>query len=149
MNELQIFKNRGSSTMKNKEFYLDELIDLFSKHFNVGIRNGVPIPCDDIDFCSECEWKGHNNCCSPEKFKEWANEEYVKPKVDWEKVPVDTPVYVWNSEHAERARHFAKVEKGIIYTWINGLTSFTSNKDQVESWDYAELAKPHPEWTIK
>lgn len=35
-----------------------------------------------------------------------------------------------------------------FYTWINGLTSFTSDKDQVESWDYAELAKPNPEWTI-
>ena len=144
--------------MKNKEFYLDEIIDLISHGCKVAVKDNAPSACQVSCECDECLFSSCSGVfsgvteylkCNQEKFKEWANEEYVKPKVDWEKVPVDTSVYVWNSEHGERARHFAKVEKGVIYTWINGLTSFTSNKDQVESWDYAELAEPNPEWMKK
>ena len=40
-------------------------------------------------------------------------------------------------------RHFAKYEDGKIYTWIDGCTSFTTNK--TTSWKYAKLYKEEEE----
>lgn len=63
--------------------------------------------------------------------------------VDWSKVAVDTPIYVREYEsHAWEKRHFAFFKNGKVYSWVSGVTSWTTdNKDYVFSWKYAKLAE--------
>ena len=68
-------------------------------------------------------------------------EECKEPEVDWSKVEVNTPILVRDYESQEwEARHFAKYEDGVIYTWDGGSTSWTS-KGNVTEWKYAKLAE--------
>ena len=71
----------------------------------------------------------------------WMLEEYKEPEVDWSKVAVDTPILVRDYESQEwEARHFAKYEDGVIYSWDGGSTSWTS-RGNVTEWKYAKLAE--------
>lgn len=62
--------------------------------------------------------------------------------IDWHKVPVDTPVFVRDSEcEVWRCRHFAKYENGKVYTWSSGRTSWSNFiSDDPICWKYAKLA---------
>ena len=62
-------------------------------------------------------------------------EEYL----DWTKVPVDAKVLVSNDGKDWIKRHFAKYEDEYVYTCRNGLSSFTTEKDDVYRWNYAKL----------
>ena len=62
-------------------------------------------------------------------------EEYL----DWTKVPVDAKVLVSNDGKDWIKRHFAKYEDEHVYTFRNGLSSFTTEKDDVYRWNYAKL----------
>lgn len=67
-------------------------------------------------------------------------EECKEPEVDWSKVEVNTPILVRDYESQEwEARHFAKYEDGVIYTWDGGSTSWTS-RGNVTEWKHAKLA---------
>ena len=67
--------------------------------------------------------------------------ECEEPKVDWSKVPVDTPILVKDYEDAEWSkRHFAKYENGIIYAWQAGCTS-QSIAVHMSKWKFAKLAE--------
>ena len=57
--------------------------------------------------------------------------------IDWSKVPIDTKIIISDDNKDWNRRHFAKYENGKIYTWIDGCTSFTTNK--TTSWKYAKL----------
>lgn len=59
--------------------------------------------------------------------------------IDWSKVPIDTKIIISDDNKDWNRRHFAKYENGKIYTWIDGCTSFTTNK--TTSWKYAKLYK--------
>lgn len=63
--------------------------------------------------------------------------------VDWGKVSVDTKILISGDNKDWDRRHFAKYEDGKIYTWIDGCTSFTTNK--TTSWKYAKLYKEEEE----
>lgn len=63
--------------------------------------------------------------------------------VDWSKIEVDTPVFVRNTTiEPWKCRYFAEYNDGIVYTWVDGRTSW-SNKisDEPTSWKYAKLAE--------
>ena len=62
-------------------------------------------------------------------------EEYL----DWTKVPVDAKVLVSNDGEDWIRRYFAKYEDEYVYTFRNGLSSFTTEKDDVYRWNYAKL----------
>lgn len=67
-------------------------------------------------------------------------EEYQK--IDWSKVPVDTPIFVRNSETEEwRPRHFCNLRNNIVYAYDSGLSSHTADYRTVP-WSYAKLANP-------
>ena len=124
--------------MKNKERYVDEIMDIvpFSK-LAVSKKTNKPCRCTQI-MCRNClfgQWFGY---CG-EKAKEWLKSEYV-PYVDWNKVKVDTKVLV--SEDGEKwyKRHFAKYENGKVYVWYEARTSWTVvNKVDTYPWEYAKL----------
>ena len=64
-----------------------------------------------------------------------------EPEVDWTKVPVDTPILVRNgTDPTWHRRYFAKYEDGMVYTWAEGKTSWSSN-GRIVRWDYAKLAE--------
>ena len=78
----------------------------------------------------------------------WLLEEYKEPEeleIDWSKVKVDTPILVRDYEDTESAmvvwlkRYFAEYKDGLVYTWINGRTSW--NEDCTKGWKYARLAE--------
>ena len=132
---------------------MDKIIDLISDGEEVAIKNNIPTFCLSFGSCDGCLMfnQSENGSCDPGLFKKWANEEYVPPEVDWEKVPIDTPIYVWNGDGEKCSRHFAGIARYgsdvQICAWNHGRTSFTTiNKSP---WDHAELAEPHPEWVKK
>ena len=83
----------------------------------------------------------------------WLLEEYEEPeepKIDWSKVPVDTPVLVRGCEDEEwKKMHFAECVLNTVYVWEGGKTSWTT--DNTYPWEYAKLPedekKPEVDWT--
>ena len=63
------------------------------------------------------------------------------PYSDWEDVPVDTKVFVKDFEDNEWIpRYFSHFENGYVFTFVNGATSFTCNREETTSWRFAKLA---------
>lgn len=90
---------------------------------------------------STCDFVACTQCV--DMVKEWLDQPYEEPKIeiDWSKVPVDTPVYVWFGRRTEKCkRYFAKYEDGWVYTFDNGCTSWTSD-NEMTGWDNFELAR--------
>ena len=70
----------------------------------------------------------------------WLMKEYEEPKVDWDKVEIDTPILVRDFvEDRWKARHFAKYKNRKVYAWSDGVTSW-STEGHVVMWNYAKLA---------
>lgn len=61
--------------------------------------------------------------------------------VDWSKVPVDTPVVVWDDgDLTKKNRHFARYENDIVYAFKGGHTSWSiHDESDVIGWDNARL----------
>lgn len=104
------------------------------------------VDCRDISCtnCAFCKFNSAYNNCKANAMK-WAAEEYIEPAdVDWSKVPVDTKIWVRDSENSKwYPRYFAKYEDGAVYTFYNGRTSWSSD-DKVPwayPWAYAKLAE--------
>lgn len=80
--------------MTNGEAYKDKLENLLARV--VTVVDGKPESCATAD-CKRCLFRG--SCGKPEHKKaiiDWLNAEYHEPPVDWNKVPIDTPVMVRN-----------------------------------------------------
>ena len=127
--------------MTNKEKYGNKIIELAIDEGVLALKNGEPAPCAKIK-CEDCDYGKSDSCGGSEyKFREWLNSEY-KPKTDWSKVAVDTPILVRDSEEeAWRKRHFAKYENETVYAWIAGKTSWSSNRGNITNWEMAKLAE--------
>ena len=122
--------------MKNYEKYADEIREYKGSNFC------IDFVCQHILKIEDCDYIGCSRCNMLQML--WLLEDYEEPKepeVDWSNVKVDTPILVRDYEGQEwGARHFAKYENEIIYTWDGGGTSWTS-KGNVTEWKYAKLAK--------
>lgn len=126
--------------MTNYEHYKEQI----EKNVRLGWRtavdkDGKPHACYEMS-CKDC--LAEDADCYQTVAK-WADEEYIKPeeRVDWSKVPVDTPVLVkvtcdgdWDK------RYFAKYQNGCVYTFSNGATSWSCNGN-IDSWNFAKLAE--------
>lgn len=126
--------------MTNREKYAEQIIDMSLNDIEIAVdKEGRLCDCNEID-CNDCMF------CSPgcrEKLKEWAEQEYVEPPVNWSKVPVDTKILVRDSETGQWSRrHFARYEKNSVFSWRNGCTSYSvAGYDDVTDWKYAKLAE--------
>lgn len=98
--------------------------------------------------CSRCIFNVAEGCCgleleNPEKALELVmNYEIL---VDWTKVPVDTPIYVRDSEEDDwLPQYFSGFVNGKVFAWVGGKTSFSSkNKlSNTISWKFAKLKDP-------
>lgn len=122
--------------MTNREKYLDEILAAMSwGKFSGEIDHCQNHKCDDCDFET-----GQRSC--RKEIMDWLRAEVDKePEVDWNKVPVDTPVWVRDRDgDTWKPRYFARYENGLIYTWANGATSWSG--DGIGTyWNQAKLAK--------
>lgn len=118
--------------MKNYEKYKDFVIDC--------------IKGDDVcklaekaygsDFCS-----GRSCPECGELVAEWLDEECT-PKIDWSKVPVDTPVICTNHRGKKFNRHFSGYENGSIAVFSYGTTSWSASGDaSIWGTEEVELAR--------
>ena len=119
--------------MKNYEKYAEEIREYKGDNFCADFVNPHILgecSCSQMD-CDQCKMLQII----------WLLEDYKEPETDWSKVEVDTPILVRDYESQEwEARHFAKYEDGVVYTWDGGSTSWTSKGKMVE-WRYAKLAE--------
>ena len=72
-------------------------------------------------------------------------ENYEEPEklgINWNEIPVDTPILVRQSRGDDwTKRHFAKYERGTVYAWCDGQTSWTTYNRDMINWHYAKLVK--------
>ena len=125
--------------MKNYEKYEDKIRERKGMHFCDEFVRPYILGRDSCDGVS-CEK------CSMLQLL-WLLKDYEEPEVDWNKVEVDTPILVRNSEDEDwYRRYFAEYKDGVVYTWVNGCTSWTAfNSSDVIKWKYAKLAESEDE----
>lgn len=131
--------------MTNREKYAERILDIAVTGHSIAVdKKGNLYKCSDLE-CEDCIFSRveQDNCYCGEKIKEWSEQEYVEPPVDWSKVPVDTKVYVRDSDSDNWApRYFAKFEDGLIFTWTNGATSFSRSRfGGLSWWNQGKLAE--------
>ena len=131
--------------MTNREKYAEQIIDIAVTGSSIAVdKKGEMHKCENLR-CRDCIFvksEESDHYCT-EKTKEWSEQEYVEPPVDWSKVPVDTKILVRDSEDEEwKKRHFAKFEDGKIFAWTSGVTSFSSeSSDSITWWMKGKLAE--------
>lgn len=107
--------------MLNKEKFAKEIVEIVTNGRDLSVVNGKPCSCDDT-CCADCDF--HNNTCA-EGLKEWANSEYKELVIDWDKVPVDTPVLVWDYDDRCKKKKILCWNKWhkihVLYWWSNEL----------------------------
>lgn len=127
--------------MTNREKYVNEILDIAGKGKVLAVdkSTGKPIECDSLSRCENCLfYDKENRKCGNRKW--WLDSEYV----DWTKVAVDTPILVSDDPEFKIVRkgHFAQYTYGVIYTFSEGMTSWTATwrTHQITGWNYAKLA---------
>lgn len=130
--------------MTNKEKYVEDLYSIFLNSFGVDGENKpfrCTFRCDGKCYGRICQFYNNEIACET-LAKQWLDEEY---KTDWSKVPVDTPILVKDSESESvkwKHRYFAKYENGKVFTWADGVTSWSiENANFVTEWKYARLCE--------
>ena len=123
--------------MLNKEKYAKEILDIVCSGNDIGKRNGHLYPCANIN-CSDCEFNKCDTSVCNEEFTKWANSEYKEQEIDWSKVPVDTPIYVWDSDSNTYKRHFAGYANDKIIAFTDGATSWSNDGYKTE-WNHAQI----------
>ena len=127
--------------MLNKEKYAKEILDIACNGDSIGMINGILYSCDTINNCKHCDFYNKEILCE-QIIKDWANSEYKEPEIDWNKVPVDTPIYVWdNNDNRTYKRHFAGYNKlnNMIIAFDNGGTSWSSGATTTTRWNHAKI----------
>lgn len=126
--------------MLNKEKFAKEIVEIAINGIanDIAVVDGKPCMCKNTR-CKDCDFNDSNYCSK--EFKEWANSEYKEPEIDWERVPVDTPVLVWDRDGSNKLkRHYAGLRNGCFVTFDNGETSW-SFSGEISSWLNCELAR--------
>ena len=130
---------KGDVKVLNKEKYAKEIVELATNGIgSIAIVNDKPCCCGEDTSCSRCDLM-YGDC--DELLKKWANSEYKEREIDWSKVPVDTPIYVWdNNDNRTYKRHFAGYNKvnNMIIAFDNGGTSWSSGATTTR-WIHAKI----------
>ena len=130
---------KGEIEILNKEKYAKEIVELATNGIgSIAIVNDKPCCCGEGTSCFRCDLM-YGDC--DELLKQWANSEYKEREIDWSKVPVDTPIYVWdNNDNRTYKRHFAGYNKvnNMIIAFDNGGTSWSSGATTTR-WIHAKI----------
>ena len=124
--------------MLNKEKYAKEILDIVCQDgVNPAVIDNIPVNCLSTE-CHSCQF--YDTYCVG-AFVKWANSEYKEREIDWSKVPVDTPIYVWDNDNgATYKRYFAGYNKvnNMIIAFDNGGTSWSSGATTTR-WIHAKI----------
>ncbi len=121
----------------------DKVKEIFTKSFAINKGTGEVVKCSNLP-CKLCLFYGSG--CGEEKLK-WLDQPVFDwdKDIDWEKVPVDTPVLVNQNTDVEVRRHFCKKnddEPTTFRTFANGKTSWTADKEEYADWKQCKLYRP-------
>ena len=126
--------------MTNREKYADEIIDIALSREKIAVDKKNKIStCRELG-CHNCVFKEENGSCVS-LVKEWSEQEYVEPPVDWSNVAVDTKILVSDDNFNWYRRYFAEYKDGKVYAWINGKTSWSTNYESKTHCKYSKLAE--------
>ena len=126
---------KGDNIMLNKEKYAKEILDILCQDgVNPAVIDNIPVNCLSTE-CHSCQF--YDTYCVG-AFVKWANSEYKEREIDWNKVPVDTPIYVWYDGSTYK-RYFAGYDKinNMIIAFDNGGTSWSSAT--TTRWTHAKI----------
>lgn len=140
--------------MRNREKFRDEIVEAIKEDNDENgkmccfLKDNVItrfISEEDVEL-STCGGLDCHTCAK--MFAFWLEEEYIeppKPKVDWNKVPVDTLVRVWDTRAYECVlRYFKGIDDSNptrkYVAWAKGATSVTAY-GQVTHWKHCELVE--------
>lgn len=126
--------------MTNKEKYEKEILDIFCETFmHPALTKEGLVKCDTAE-CADCLFRAID--CE-DYFQQWLESEYKEPEIDWTKVPVDTKIYVRDSEDMGwLRRYFHSYSKGKINAFEGGSTSWSATPNNYSTWDLADIADP-------
>lgn len=116
----------------------DKVKEIFARSFAIDKRTGEVFKCAETP-CMLCLFHG-NDCC--EARLKWLDQPALDPEkdIDWSKVPVDTPVIVWNTDEEYR-RYFSGIKDGRFSAYSDGRTSWSS-KGSTYCWNHCKLYRP-------
>ena len=122
----------------------DKVKDIFAGSFAVNKETGKVLKCENLP-CRLCLFCESGNRCGEARIK-WLDQPAFDPEkdIDWAKVPVDTPVIVWNVAEMCK-RYFSKklYDAGFDFeTFANGKTSWTADGCEYEGWPHCNLYRP-------
>lgn len=128
--------------MKNKERFAKKILEIACRGESIAFnkKENKVTNCGGL-LCNDCLFGIPDRGCA-DLIKVWSEQEYVKPSIDWSKIPVDTPILVTIEGTIWKRRYFARFENGKVYAWNDGKTSWSSvDSFDVSAWEYAELAE--------
>lgn len=116
--------------------------EIFARSFAIDKKTHEVIACKDLN-CVFCLFSSANKPCIVERTN-WLDQPAFDPEkdIDWSKVPVDTPVLVWDSELYPAKRYFYGVNNGCFGTYRNGCTSWSSTTGDCYYWKHCKLYRP-------
>lgn len=114
--------------------------EVFQKHFAIDKDTNEVKSCIDV-ICANCLFSTSGDCRKAKN--EWLDQPVPDPEkdIDWERVPVDTPVIVWNSDSNQNNRYFAGIDGEYFSAYSNGGTSWSS-KGNTYYWNHCKLYRP-------
>lgn len=119
----------------------DKVKNIFARSFAVNRETGEVLKCENL-LCDHCLFYGSG--CGETRLK-WLDQPVLDPEkdIDWSKVPVDTPVVVWNSDNCSDNcsynRYFSGIKNGCFGAYADGRTSWSSITDQICYWYHCKL----------
>lgn len=118
----------------------DKVKEIFQEYFAVDKNTNEVKSCAET-LCAECLFYGPGNCVKAKS--EWLDQPVIdlEKDIDWSKVPVDTPVIVWNSDSNQNNRYFAGIDGEYFSAYSNGGTSWSS-KGNTYYWNHCKLYRP-------
>ena len=120
--------------MNNYEIQQKEIDAILEKGHNIAVNKNTNkvMDCQETSSCNDCLFFEENFDIDCNVYAvEWAgieDEECDESKIDWSKIPVDTPVIVSNNKWVWDRRYFAGVnEYGTPLTFADGRTSWSDD----------------------
>lgn len=119
----------------------DKVKDIFAGSFAVNKETGEVLKCENLP-CRLCLFCESGNRCGEARIK-WLDQPAFDPEkdIDWAKVPVDTPVIVWNTGEEYR-RYFCEIKRAgscIFRTFAIGKTSWSAEEADRADWEHCKL----------
>lgn len=134
--------------MINYEKYKKEIDLMLQRKKDIAFNKNTKkiFTCEDLD-CEDCLFSHRYNeryCCST-NIIEWLVSEYKEPveaEIDWNKIPVDTPVLISVDNKNWFNRYFAGVnEKGQPTVFCYGATQWSNGYEEPCHFKYIKLAE--------